>query len=98
MHRRRLTKLAGIAITGAALAGIPATTAQAHGPVGGCPPPYELSAIADAPPFIQPSLTAQDQKGNGDGYLCRMPFPGHAATAIGAPYNVIDNHDVGAGA
>ncbi len=95
MHRRTLTQFAAIAVTGAALPGILPIAAQAHGPVGGCPPPYELFAIADAPPFIQPSLTAQDQKGNGDGYLCRMPFPGNAANATGAPYNGIDNHDKG---
>jgi hypothetical protein len=93
MHARTFTRIAGIALAGAALAGVPAT-ATAHGPVGGCPAPYELFAIAEAPSFIQPLLIAQDQKGNGDGYLCRMPFPGNAATAIGAPYNTIDNHDV----
>ncbi len=95
MHRRTLTRIASIALTGAALAAVPAAPAAAHGPVGGCPAPYELFAIADAPSFIQPAMTAQDQKGNGDGYLCLMPFPGNAANAIGAPYNSIDDHVVG---
>jgi hypothetical protein len=96
MHRRQtLTRIAGIALTGAALAVAPAAPAAASGPVGGCPVPYQLVAIADLPGFVQPSAEAQDQKGNGDGYLCLMPFPGNAANAIGAPYNSIDNHVVG---
>jgi hypothetical protein len=94
MHTRILTRIAGIALAGAVVAGIPAT-ATANGPVGGCPAPYELFAISDAPSFIQPDLIALDQKGNGDGYLCRMPLPGNAASATGEPYNVIDNHDLG---
>jgi hypothetical protein len=94
MYVRRFTGITAIALTAGALAGIPASAA-ATGPVGGCPAPYELSAITNAPPFIQPSLTALDQKGNGDGYVCRMPFPGNSASATGEPYNVIDNHVVG---
>jgi hypothetical protein len=81
-----------VAATAATLAaaGIAASSASAHGPIGSCPGPYELFAIADAPAFAQPGLTAIDQQGNGDGYVCRYdngnPKPG---------FNFIDNHDVG---
>jgi hypothetical protein len=94
MYARTFTRMTTIALTGAALAVIP-SSATGAGPVGGCPAPYELSAITDAPPAVQPALTALDQKGNGDGYLCRLPFPGNSASVIGQPYNVIDNHAVG---
>jgi hypothetical protein len=68
-----------------------AAPASADGPAGGCPAPYTLTAISDLPPVGQPGAITIDQRGNHDGYVCLMPFPGNAANAIGAPFNAIDN-------
>lgn len=78
-------------VAATAFLGIAAVPASADGPAGGCPTPYTRVAISDLPPFAQPAAIALDQKGNGDGYLCVMPFPGNAANAIGEPVNAIDN-------
>lgn len=75
----------------AAFLAVAAAPAGADGPAGGCPTPYTLVAISDLPPFVQPAAIALDQKGNGDGYLCVMPFRGNAGNAIGEPVNAIDN-------
>jgi hypothetical protein len=75
----------------AAVLALAAAPAGADGPAGGCPVPYTLTAISDLPPVAQPGSTALDQRGNDDGYICVMPFPGNAANAIGEPVNGIDN-------
>jgi hypothetical protein len=70
---------------------VAAPPAGADGPAGGCSTPYTLVAISSLPPVAQPGAIATDQKGNNDGYVCVMPFPGNAANAIGEPVNGIDN-------
>ena len=66
-----------------------AVPASADGPAGGCPVGYTLTAISDTPAEGQAGAIALDQRGNGDGYVCLMPFhnPDHPA----APFNGIDN-------
>ena len=87
---------AAVAGTGLATVGMTAIAgaAAASGPpVGGCSAPYQLFAISSAPPDVQPALVKIDR--NGDGYICVKPYPGNAGNTHRAPYNGIDNTDMG---
>jgi hypothetical protein len=71
------------------VATLAAAPASAGSPAGGCPVPYFLTSVSDIPAAGQAGATALDQRGNGDGYVCLLPFtnPEHP----GAPFNGIDN-------
>jgi hypothetical protein len=71
------------------VATLAAAPASASSPAGGCPAPYFLTPISDIPAEGEPGAIAIDEKGNGNGYVCLLPFtnPEHP----GAPFNGIDN-------
>lgn len=77
----------GAAVIAAAVA-LP-SPAVAADPVGDCPPPFELFAVPDD--GSRPVAALIDATGNRDGYVCQLPFPGAAASHVGAPYNIIEN-------
>jgi hypothetical protein len=91
IKQEALMRKALVPVVATAFLAVAAVPSRADGPAGSCPVPYNLVAISDLPSFVQPAAIALDQKGNGDGYLCVMPFPGNAANAIGEPVNAIDN-------
>jgi hypothetical protein len=69
------------ALTIASLAAVPVLAAAAD-PVAQCPAPFELGGLTG------PVSVALDQRGNNDGFVCRLPF---RAGAQEGSNNVIDN-------